>query len=108
MTRTGGPPGGRRGPADQGPTDQNSLGSAGTVSFSGQKMSVTRTFSSGARQVSAVFDSGFAGCQAQISVGKQGGSGYLAGTSMSGRKEYIFSSSVSGESCSIASGNAIG
>jgi hypothetical protein len=91
--------------SDQAPTDRNSLGSAGSVSFSGQRMMITRSFSSGARQVSAVFDSGFAGCQAQIVVGKQGGAGYLAGTSMDGRKEYIFSSSVSSESCSIPAGN---
>ena len=93
--------------SDQAPTDRNSLGSAGSVSFSGQRMTITRSFSSGARQVSAVFDSGFAGCQAQIVVGKQGSAGYLAGTSMTGRKEYIFSSSVSGESCSIATGNGV-
>jgi hypothetical protein len=88
-----------------GPTDQNSLGSAGVVSFSGQRMTVTRKFSSGARQVSAVFDGGFTACRAQIVVGKQGNTGFLVATSMRGRKEYIYSSSVSGESCSVAVGN---
>jgi len=109
MTRVGGPggPGGnsRANAADQGPTDQNSLGSAGVVSFSGQRMTVTRKFSSGARQVSAVFDGGFTACRAQIVVGKQGNTGFLVATSMRDRKEYIYSSSVSGESCSVAVGN---
>jgi hypothetical protein len=94
--------------SDQGPTDENSLGSAGAVGFSGQRMTATRTFSSGARQVTAVFDNGFSGCRAQIVVGKQGGNGYLAGTSMMGRKEFIYSSSVSGESCSVSAGNEFG
>jgi hypothetical protein len=93
--------------ADQGPADRNSLGSAGAVSFSGQRMVITRSFASGARQVSAVFDSGFAGCQAQIIAGKQGSAGYMLMTSMHGEKEYMFSSSVSGESCSVAAGNGV-
>ena len=113
MTRSGGPgsgigrksAGGRNHVSDQGPVDQNSLGSAGAVGFSGRTMTVTRTFSSGARQVSAIFDSGFSNCRARIVVGKQGGAGYLAGTSMMGRKEFIYSSAVSGESCSISAGN---
>ena len=112
MIRNGGPGSGRNPRtynSDQGPVDQNSLGTAGNVSFSGQKMMVTRTFNSGARQVSAVFDSGFASCSARIIVGKQAGSGgYLAGRTMNGRNEYIFSSAVSGESCSIATGNEFG
>jgi hypothetical protein len=112
MTRNGGPGGGRNPRtfnSDQGPVDQNTLGSAGNVSFSGQGMTVTRTFSSGARQVSAVFDGGFASCGAHIVVGKKAGNGeYLAGRTMNGRKEYIFSSAVSGESCSIAAGNDFG
>lgn len=94
--------------ADQGPADRNSLGSAGVVSFSGQRMVITRSFASGARQVSAVFDSGFAGCQAQIIAGKQGSAGYMLMTSMRGEKEYMFSSSVSGENCSVAAGNGVG
>ena len=108
MSRNGGPGSGSRPRtynSDQGPADDNGLGSAGVVGFSGQRMSVTRSFSSGARQVSAVFDGGFASCRAQIVVGKQKGNGFLAGTTMNGRKEYIFSSTVSGESCSIAAGN---
>ncbi len=108
MTRNGGPGSGRHPRtynSDQGPVDQNSLGSAGVVSFSGVRMSVTRSFSTGARQVSAVFDIGFGSCRAQIIVGKQNGNGFLAGRTMTGRNEYIFSSSVSGESCSIATGN---
>jgi hypothetical protein len=111
MSRNGGP-GSGSGPrtynSDQSPTDQNALGSAGVVGFSGQRMTVTRSFSSGARQVSAVFDGGFAGCRARIVVGKQKGNGFLAGTTMNGRKEYIFSSTVSGEGCSIATGNEFG
>jgi hypothetical protein len=93
--------------ADQGPADRNSLGSAGAVSFSGQRMVITRSFASGARQVSALFDGGFAGCQAQIIAGKQGSAGYMLMTSMHGEKEYMFSSSVSGESCSVAAGNGV-
>ena len=112
MTRNGGPGSGRNPRtynSDQGPSDQNALGTAGNVSFSGQRMMVTRTFSSGARQVSAMFDGGFASCSARIVVGKQTGSGgYLAGRTMSGRNEYIFSSVVSGENCSITAGNEFG
>jgi hypothetical protein len=112
MTRNGGPGSGRNPRtynSDQGPVDQNSLGTAGNVRFSGQRMIVTRSFSSGARQVSAIFDGAFASCSAHIVVGKQVGSGgHLAGRTMSGRSEYIFSSTVSGESCSIVAGNQFG
>jgi hypothetical protein len=112
MTRNGGPGSGRNPrtyASDQAPVDQNALGTAGNVSFSSQKMMATRTFSSGgARQVSAVFDGGFTSCQAHIIVGKQRGSGFLTGRTMSRRNEYIFSSTVSGESCTIAAGNEFG
>lgn len=94
--------------ADQSPVDKNSLGSAGEATFSGQQLTVTRKWGSGARQVSAAFESSFSSCRARIVVGKEGGSGYLKGKSMSGRTEYLFSSSVSGETCSIAAGNAFG
>jgi hypothetical protein len=115
MSRNGGP-GSSRGDqrhfgrqtthdSDQGPTDANAMGTAGAVNFAGQRMTVTRAFSNGARQVSPIFDRGFASCRAQIVVGKAGGNGFVAVTSMSQRREYIFSSSVSGESCSIAAGN---
>jgi hypothetical protein len=58
--------------------------------------------------IGAVFESNFSACRANIVVGKEGGTGYLKGTSMDGQVEYIFSSSVSGDSCSIAAGNAFG
>ena len=57
----------QRGPytSDQGPTDKNARGSAGEASFWGQRLTITRMFSSGGRQVGAVFESNFSACRAK-------------------------------------------
>ena len=85
-------------------------GSARSVSFSGNSMTVAAPRGdAGALMIRVTFDSGFQGCSAKVISGKSGGAGFTRVHSMvTGGTYDMYSIQTSGESCSIQSGNVFG
>jgi hypothetical protein len=85
-------------------------GSARSVSFSGNSMTVAAPRGgAGAMMIRVTFDSGFSGCSAKVVSGKSSGAAYTRVHSMvTGGVYDIYSVQTSGESCSIQSGNVFG
>jgi hypothetical protein len=85
-------------------------GSARSVNFSGNSMTVTAPRgNAGALMIAVKFESGFQGCSAHVVSGKSGGASSTHITSMvTGRTYDFFSVKTSNESCSIQTGNVFG
>jgi hypothetical protein len=85
-------------------------GSARSVSFSGNSMTVAAPRGdAGAMMIAVTFDAGFSGCSAHVAIGKANGAQSSRFTSMvTGRQYTLFSAQASGESCSVQSGNVFG
>ena len=82
-------------------------GRAGSSRFQGNTLvAAGATRGGGVRMVVVTFDAGFSGCTAKVQVGHEGGSSVVEGRSMrTGRPIEFTMLGVSGESCSIQSGN---
>jgi len=66
----------------------------------------TRGHGGGARQVAVTFDAGFANCSARVTVGREPGAAFVKGTHMGLKRPIEFQmQGITGESCSIQSGN---
>ena len=79
---------------------------AGTTTFQGNTLTIAGATRSGARLVVVTFDSGFSSCSATVSVGHEAGTNVIKGTAMRTRQPIEFTlESVTGQSCSIQSGN---
>ena len=84
-------------------------GSARSVAFSGNTMSVGMAMSGGARNVLVSFDGGFQSCSAQVLTGKEGGASHIKTKSMvSGNDVEIISVKTGAASCRIQDGNVFG
>ena|ERR1700761_8804385 len=101
---------GRRGTASGQRDAVQGEGSARSVNFSGNSMTVTAPRGdAGAMMIKVTFDSGFQGCSARAITGKSGGAAYTRIHSMvTGGTYDFYSVQTSGESCSIQSGNVFG
>lgn len=101
---------GRRGNASGQRDAVQGEGSARSVNFSGNSMTVTAPRGdAGALMIRVTFDSGFQGCSAHVISGKSGGAGFTRVHSMiTGGTYDMYSIQASGESCSIQSGNVFG
>ena len=93
----------------QGGNNRSGTGSASNLnaSFEGATLAVQNSMQSGARRIQATFNGGFTGCSLQVMFGKEGGSDIRHRT-MDGKMCNIVSTEVSGNSCSIRSGNLVG
>lgn len=101
---------GRRGNASGQRDAVQGEGSARSVNFSGNSMTVAAPRgNAGALMIRVTFDSGFSGCSARVISGKSGGAAYTRVHSMiTGGTYDMYSIQTSGESCSIQSGNVFG
>ena len=101
---------GRRGTASGQRDAVQGEGSARSVNFSGNSMTVTAPRGdAGALMIRVTFDAGFQGCSAHVISGKSGGAGFTRVHSMvTGGTYDMYSIQASGESCSIQSGNVFG
>jgi len=79
-------------------------GGAVSVAFQGGELVGTQAHVSGAGQFRASFDSAFTSCKVRLIYGRSGGNMRWKG--LDGRMYEALSSTASGESCSIANGNA--
>jgi hypothetical protein len=101
---------GRRGTASGQRDTVQGEGSARSVNFSGNSMTVAAPRgNAGALMIRVTFDSGFQGCSARVISGKSGGASYTRVHSMiTGGTYDMYSIQTSGESCSIQGGNVFG
>jgi len=101
---------GRRGMASGQRDAVQGEGSARSVNFSGNAMTVAAPRGdAGAMMIRVTFESGFSGCSAHVVTGKTGGASHTRIHSMiSGGTYDFYSVQTSGESCSIQSGNVFG
>jgi hypothetical protein len=81
---------------------------AGNVQFSGNTMTVNMQMASGARRVTATFDSSFSGCTGSVINGREGGKAMVIKNRYTGENREVLAiqSSVSG--CSVQAGNVFG
>ena len=103
--------GGRKGGLRSGARD--AVGGEGggnvSVSISGNGLTAVRQMQGGARHIAVTFDSGFAGCSAQVLTGKESGAASMHGRSMiNGAPLEIISVKTSAASCRIQDGNVFG
>lgn len=75
--------------------------------FEGSQLNIVSTMQGGARNVQATFNAGFSRCSLRVVFGKEGGAD-IRHRAMDGRMYTILSTDVSGASCSIRPGNALG
>jgi hypothetical protein len=89
-----------------GPGDNtNKQGLAREMRFQGKQLVGHTAFQSGASQLAATFDAGFANCTLKVMFGKSGGAGMrLTGTD--GVVYDVISIAATGETCAIRQGNA--
>lgn len=101
---------GRRGTASGQRDAVQGEGSARSVNFSGNSMTVAAPRgNAGALMIRVTFDSGFSGCSARAISGKSGGAAYTRIHSIvTGGTYDFYSVQTSGESCSIQGGNVFG
>ena len=101
---------GRRGNASGHRDAVQGEGSARSVNFRGNSMTVAAPRGdAGAMMIRVTFDSGFQGCSARVISGKSGGAGFTRVHSMiTGGTYDMYSIQTSGESCSIQGGNVFG
>ncbi len=101
---------GRRGTASGQRDAVQGEGSARSVNFSGNAMTVAAPRgNAGALMIRVTFDSGFQGCTARVISGKSGGAAYTRIHSIvTGGTYDFYSVQTSGESCSIQGGNVFG
>jgi hypothetical protein len=101
---------GRRGTASGQRDAVQGEGSARSVNFSGNSMTMAAPRGdAGAMMIRVTFDSGFSGCSAHVVTGKSGGASHTRIQSMvTGGTYDFYSVQTSGESCSIQSGNVFG
>ncbi len=101
---------GRRGYASGQRDAVQGEGSARSVNFSGNSMTVAAPRgNAGAMMIRVTFASGFQGCSARVISGKSGGASYTRVHSMiTGGTYDMYSIQTSGESCSIQGGNVFG
>lgn len=84
-------------------------GSARSVAFSGNTMSVGMAMSGGAKNVLVSFDGGFQSCSAQVLTGKESGSSSIKTKSLvNGNSVEILSVKTGAASCRIQDGNVFG
>jgi hypothetical protein len=77
--------------------------------FSGNTLVGQHLFERGARRMTIVFDSGFAGCTLSVVNAKEKGSGsIMIVSSTTGKKLEVLSSSISSPTCSVRDGNVFG
>lgn len=93
----------------EGGNSRSGTGSASNLnaSFEGSILAVQNSMQSGARRIQATFNGGFTGCSLQVRFGREGG-GELRHRTMDGKMCNIVSTDVSGNACSIRSGNLVG
>ncbi len=93
----------------EGGNQRSGTGSASNLnaSFEGSILAVQNSMQSGARRIQATFDGGFTGCSVQVRFGKEGG-GELRHRTMDGKMCNIISTDVSGNACSVRTGNLVG
>jgi hypothetical protein len=101
---------GRRGSASGQRDAVQGEGSARSISFRGNSMTVAAPRgSAGAMMIAVTFDTSFQGCSAHVITGKTGGAASTRVRSMiTGGEVDIYSVQTSGENCSIQSGNVFG
>jgi len=81
-------------------------GRAGSTRFQGNSLVVAGATRSGARMVMISFESGFSSCSVHVQVGHEAGTNIVKGTAMGSRQPIEFTmQGISGESCTIQSGN---
>lgn len=78
-----------------------------TTSFEGSRLLISNSMKSGARQIEASFNPTFSGCSLKVRFGREGNA-EIRHRAMNGRMYNIISTDVSGATCSIRSGNALG
>lgn len=84
-------------------------GSARSVSFSGNTLTMSRAFNGGARNVLVTFDGGFQSCSAQVLTGKESGASTIKWTSMvTGKAIEVLSVKTGAASCRVQDGNVFG
>ncbi len=77
--------------------------------FNGNTLSQTAGFGGGARRILINFDGGFSSCTANVILGRQpGASKIIMKNLVSNKHMEILSSTTSGASCSLQSGNVFG
>ena len=84
-------------------------GGAQQVQFQGRSMTITGTFTGGARRIAVEFGEGFTGCSARAQTAKEvGARSTQLKNLVTGRQEEILSVSTGSANCSVREGNVFG
>jgi hypothetical protein len=81
---------------------------AGNVQFSGNTMIVNMQMASGARRITATFDSSFSGCTGSIINGREGGKSMVIRSRYTGENREVLAIQSSVTGCSVQAGNVFG
>ncbi len=92
----------------QGDNQRSGAGASSSLvpSFEGSRLLLNSAMRSGARQIEAAFNPSFSNCSLTVRFGRDGDA-QIRHRAMDGRMYNIVSTSVSGTSCAIRSGNAL-
>ena len=81
---------------------------AGNVQFSGNTMVVNMQMASGARRITATFDSSFSGCTGSVINGREGGKAMVIRSRYTGENREVTAIQSSVTGCSVQAGNVFG